>query len=44
MAEKVEEKFLKSEGRESFESIFEVMACLVLAIKLIHGLTDQTDS
>ena len=44
IAGRVGEKVLKLEGRESFESIFELLACYVLAIKLSHGLTDEPDS
>lgn len=44
VAGRIGERLLKTQGRESFESIFELLACYVLALKLCHGLTDKPDS
>jgi len=44
LAAKISEKVLRMYSRESFESIFEFLACYVLAIKLRHGLVDGAAS
>ena len=40
LSTKIGERLLKLTGRESFESIFELLSCYVLAIKLRYGLND----
>lgn len=44
IASRIGERVLKNQGRESFESIFEFLACYVLALKLSHGLIDDSES
>ena len=41
VATKIGEKVLQMQGKEGFESLFEFLACYVLAIKLIYGLNDE---
>ena len=40
LSSKIGEKVLRLARRESFESIFELLACYILAIKLRLGLND----
>jgi len=44
LAVKIGEKVLKLAGRECYESIFEYLACWVLALKLRHSLQDGIES
>lgn len=44
LATKIGEKVLKLQSRECFESLFEYLACFIVAIKLKHGLNDDVES
>jgi len=44
LATRVGEKVLRIQGRECFDSVFEFLACFVMALKLTHGLIDTEES